>query len=401
MKKKPLLARPSPSGAHRWIKCPGSLQACYGKEDLETVNEYALDGTTAHRLLEICGRYDHDPLQLVGKIDPETKREITPEIADAVKMTLTWINDWASQRKDVELLREHPVTIELGPYTITGTADVLAYAPRTKELVSLDYKNGVGHWVDAIENYQIALYTLGAVREYPEAKRMTGIVAQPRAVRGDTPLIREWPIRWHRLNKIKAEAIEALHIAHQPNAPRSAGPHCKFCAAAATCRELAEHNLRNAVLDFEDISKRPLVEPHDPQTLTADGLAFCLSQVFVIEGWLRAVEAEAVKRLMAQQPVPGYKLTQGRSLRTWINENKVINLLRKEGTREEAIFKTELRGPAQIEKVVKDKPKLAKRIAALITKRPGAPHVAPENDPRPALAGRAAFDFKPIPREDS
>jgi hypothetical protein len=221
-------------------------------------------------------------------------------------------------------------------------------------------------------------------------------VAQPRAVRGELPPIREWPIKMHRLRKLESEAIEALHLAHQPDAPRIAGTHCRYCPAAATCRELAEHNMRNAVKDFEDIRKRPVLEPDDPKTLSADGLAYVLSQVYVMEGWLRAVESEAVRRLMAQEPVPGYKLTQGRSMRSWVNEKRVWAVLQKAGYAEDQFAPRSLCSPAQAEKLAREDAKTKARLAALTQKKPGAPHVAPENDPRPALAGGAAFVFKPV-----
>lgn len=397
-KTKVQLARISPSGSDRWIKCPGSLQATFGLPEQET-NEYALDGTTAHKLLEVCGEFDADPFTLVGTVVPETGREITIEMAESVAKTIAWINDWCAQRPDAVLKREHKVKIPLGPYELEGTADFIAFSLRTRELLTLDYKNGAGVWVDAEENTQIALYMLGALNENLNAKKLTGVIAQPNAVRGDTAPIREWPVKMQRLRQIESEAIEALHIAHQPNAPRTAGTHCRWCGAAATCRELAEYNLRNAVKDFEDIRTRPVVDPQDPQKLTPDGLAYLLSQVYVIEGWLRAIESEAVRRLMAQKPVPGYKLTQGRSQRSWANEKRVYTLLKDFGYKEDLFAPRKLCSPAQAEKLVKTNEKVLKRVAALTVKKPGAPHVAPENDPRPALAGGAAFVFKPVPKK--
>jgi Protein of unknown function (DUF2800) len=218
-------------------------------------------------------------------------------------------------------------------------------------------------------------------------------------VHGESKTIREWPIKLSKLRAIESEAIEALHLAHEADAPLVAGTHCEWCGAAATCKALAEYNLRNAVEVFEDIRTRPVINPKDPRKLSNDGLSYLLSQVYVMESWLRAIESEAVRRLMAREPVPGYKLTAGRSMRSWSDERRVEKMLLAAGLPEEQVYKKEMRGPAQIEKIVKNAPKLAQRVAAFIVKKPGAPHVAPENDPRPALAGAAALVFKPVPKK--
>ena len=42
----------SPSGAHRWMRCPGSIAAESGMPD--TSSKYAAEGTAAHELASKC-----------------------------------------------------------------------------------------------------------------------------------------------------------------------------------------------------------------------------------------------------------------------------------------------------------------------------------------------------------
>ena len=44
----------SPSASHRWLVCPGSVEANIGKPWTQSV--FALEGTSAHALLEVCLR---------------------------------------------------------------------------------------------------------------------------------------------------------------------------------------------------------------------------------------------------------------------------------------------------------------------------------------------------------
>jgi hypothetical protein len=390
-KARPKVATPRPSASDKWLHCPGWLQAVVDVTP-EPPSEYAREGTSAHRLLELCGEFDIPPATMIGR-HLSTGHTVDDEMAEAVAVALRWIDNWLFTRPDAEVHREVRLTAKIGPYIVEGTSDAVLWSERTRELVTFDYKHGAGKWVDAVDNTQILTYTLGAVQRWPAAKHVTGVIAQPRAIRGETEAVREWPIKLQRLRRFEAEAREALHLAHEPGARRIAGGHCGWCPLAGTCRELAEYNLRTASAEFTSVAARDVIEPSDPSTLTADELAYVLSQVYVIEGWLRSIESEAVRRLMSQLPVPGYKLTRGRSSRSWVNEERVVRLL-VDAFDADKYAPRSLLSPARIEKLVKGHPDLAQRIAQLIVKSDGAPHIAPENDPRPALPGSAAFDFE-------
>ena len=58
-------AKLSPSSAHRWSRCPGSvaLEAKYP----DNSGPAALDGTRTHALLEMCLVMGMDPMMMVGQ----------------------------------------------------------------------------------------------------------------------------------------------------------------------------------------------------------------------------------------------------------------------------------------------------------------------------------------------
>ena len=56
----------SPSSAHRWMLCAGSVREC-AKYPPDPGNKYSIDGTHTHTLLEKCIRSDlADPKQFLG-----------------------------------------------------------------------------------------------------------------------------------------------------------------------------------------------------------------------------------------------------------------------------------------------------------------------------------------------
>ena len=118
-------------------------------------------------------------------------------------------------------------------------------------------------------------------------------------------------------------------------------------------------------------------------------LAACLSKVDLIEDWCKAVRAEAEHRLCEGQPVPGYKLVQGkRGNRCWADEAEAETALKLMRVKTEHMYNFKLISPPQAEKLAKAKvigPRQWPKLQALITQSEGGHHVAPESDPRPAI----------------
>lgn len=81
------------SGAHRWMPCPGSVNA--EKDYPRDTNKYAAQGTAAHELAEKCLRVGQDAKKFMGKkIKVEGMTfEVDGEMARGVQLYLDVVRE--------------------------------------------------------------------------------------------------------------------------------------------------------------------------------------------------------------------------------------------------------------------------------------------------------------------
>jgi hypothetical protein len=153
---------------------------------------------------------------------------------------------------------------------------------------------------------------------------------------------------------------------------------CRWCRAKATCPALAQR----VTDEFEAVPA--------PNAETDARLAQAMGNVELIEGWCKAVRAETERRLLAGQPVPGFKLVEGRrGARKWADEKEVEAALKSMRLRDDQMYDFSLISPTSAEKLHKTGtigPRQWPKLADLITQSDGKPSVAPESDKRPAIA---------------
>lgn len=274
-----------------------------------------------------------------------------------------------------------------------GTAD--AIVAKGSELIVADLKTGRGVSVEAADNPQLKLYALGALEKLDglagDFETVRLVIVQPRA--GG---VKEWTILADELREWAAgparDAVDLVLSAHSPDNPDMFGEYlnptdkgCKFCAAKATCPALREE-VSQEVFDVSEFAG----EPVDEQKLEADELAVALSKVDMIEDWCKAIRAEAERRLLAGESVPGFKVVAGkRGARTWADPAEVEKLFKETfRLKVEEAYDLKLISPTSAEKLHKAGvigPRQWSKVTSLITQSEGKPHVAPESDPRPAL----------------
>jgi len=97
--------------------------------------------------------------------------------------------------------------------------------------------------------------------------------------------------------------------------------------------------------------------------------------------------------MIAGREIPGFKLVEGRSLRTWKDQMTALHELEAFGLGEDDLYAKKFVSPAQAEKTLKGKKVSAKLIEHLITKPPGKTTFAPESDSRLAVKPDATTDF--------
>ena len=377
-------AQLSPSSAVRWMTCPGSVRMCEGIPD--TSSDASLEGTMMHTVSSHCLSRGTDAAGSVGVTDPETGLILQAEQAQAVQTYVDTVRD-ICETTGGKLLVEQRLSIwhMTGEEDAHGTADAVILT--MDELIVIDAKFGRGVAVDAEENPQLMMYAAAAYVEHELAydfKRVRMMIVQPRL--NASP---EWTIPVTELNEFMEEVQFSAELTRQPDAPLvPSAKGCQWCRAKATCPAIT-----NRIMDDFDTVV--------PETADERDLARIMANADMIEKWVKAVRAEVERRLLAGEPVPGYKLVQGKKgNRQWADPDAAEETLKGMRVKHDQMYDYKLASPTSIEKLAKAGdvgPRQWAKIQDLITQSEGQPSVAPESDKRPALVTSAtASDFDDV-----
>ncbi|ELO3239310.1 MULTISPECIES: DUF2800 domain-containing protein [Enterobacteriaceae] len=418
-------ARLSPSSAHRWMRCPGSLALEATQPDDDTV--YSIEGTAAHALSEkvLRNRQNHPEhyagcnvamflgsYPLAEHPDDTSGPQVDEEMVEAVGRYVDTV--WALSQGN-ELLVEQRVDFShiVGVEESFGTADGVIIAGNELQIHDLKYGKGVR--VDAEQNEQLQLYALGALEQFSmlyDFETVRLFIHQPRLNH-----VSEWALTveelqafGERAQEAAASAIVMFNIADcegvetLPLENFTPGEkQCRFCKAKAVCNAQKMQHMQTAASDFEDLTK-PVSEIITAASsrvplLTIEELAEIYSQADAIESWLKAVRDRVNSELNAGHPVPGFKLVTGKQgNRAWSDEEAARALLKDQFRyKTEEVFDLKLISPTKAEKLIKKaSPRRWTKVEALITRADGKPTVAPESDPRPALNINPVNDFDDV-----
>jgi hypothetical protein len=361
--------------------CTASVQATRGLQD--TPSEYAEEGTAAHMLAEQCLKSGADAGDCTGQeitVQSGSVFVVTDEMAEAVQVYLDYVRKIHKSLPDSELWVEREFHLSHIHAEMWGTCDAIVYQPMGKTYV-IDYKHGAGHAVEAAGNAQMMFYGLGALEHSWDVTEVTLAIVQPRAFHRQGP-VRETQIRPEGLVQwgqglLKTKAAEAFG-----DAPKFvAGDHCTFCLHAPACVKLRESVNEHALTTFSPVEVAPIAFVASA-SLTDEQLGRTLDFADGLESWVKAVRSEAYARASRGQAPTGYKLVQGKGgNRKWADEDAVAAAIPDETIR----CVTELRTPAQVEKMLKAR-KIKLDLSSLTVQSPGKPTLAPITDPRPAIS---------------
>ncbi len=399
--------------------CPGRRTMQSGLPDHGS--KYADEGTAAHSLLDDCLTTGLSPeaARDAGAVYPVNGKDwpVTTDMATAVQTAIDNIKEIVG---DGMMLSEQRVnySVYLGVPTdqAWGTSDVIAM--RDSELQVHDYKHGMGVEVDADDNPQMKLYGLGALQDMramgEEPKTVRLVIHQPR--------IKSAPSEWTcTVEELEAwgngEARRAAE--EQLGAERLSGGEawdeamwqeiylrpneksCKFCKAKATCpaiRSVVAQTVFESPVstpgDFENLLPAETAKQSDDAWIGA-----VLAKADLIEDYLKAIRAEAERRMLDGKTVPGFKLVKGkRGNRAWGSPEAAEGMLKGMRLKTEEMYDLSLISPTSAEKLTTGAtpaigPRQWIKVKALITQSDGKPHVAPVSDKRQAL------DVKPLASE--
>ena len=389
----------SPSGAHRWGPCPGSIELCKDFER-DVSSGLANEGTIAHALAAQCLTHVDKAENYIGEIWKHDGTEvlIDKEFAGYVQEYLDYVKGVLDPNPGKYLTRLYGVEKKLPIEEVTGekdakgTVDFYALDPETKTIYVVDFKFGRGVAVSAFENEQLAIYAkalLNMVELTYDIDTVVMTVYQPRKNNVDT-----WIASVDELSTFLEPLLETgKRILAGEVMPRIPGlKQCQFCPAANRCTELRDYSLMAMLDDFidYDLPLVPQIEPALTRTMDNTLLGQCLLAVEVMEVWCKAIRARVEAELFAGADVPGFKLVQGRDgNREWIDENAVETYLKKSvRLKSELMYDTKLISYATAKKLAKEgvlKPNQWKVLQDEIVRSDGRPLVVPVTDKRPAL----------------
>ena len=306
----------SPSASARLLTCPGSAKASEGIPDQESL--FAAEGHDAHALAEIrlCERLG---LQTNEKIEDLTfyNREMEDYISDYVSYVLEKVASIKKDCPDAIVLIEQKVAAVRYDESLFGSTDVAIIADKVLTIIDLKYGRGV--LVNAKENTQEMCYGLCAMETFGNLYDIEDInlcIFQPRLSN-----VSEWSLTVKELYKwadeILKPGIEKIRAGSEEFHPSR---HCVFCKAKPLCKALRDQNLELAKHEF-----RPAFLMDDSE------IEEVLDKADDFVNWINSVKEFALEDAMKGKKYDHYKLVEGRSNRKYVDETKVINVVKEAG----------------------------------------------------------------------
>lgn len=332
-------AKLSPSASSRWLSCTASVEEIAHYPE-QTSSEAAEEGTLAHSVVEALLCFADEP------------PGATEEMRQGAQYMADLVDGLMAQDPEARVFVEQRVSVESILPGCWGTADLIVHLPNRDELHVVDYKFGRID-VSPEHNTQAMIYAVGAVfmlGRLPEKVVIT--IVQPRSF----PPVETWEPTTVDLRQFvkRLKAWTAAPKVYEPS-----GKNCKYCPAILGCPAVGR-------LVAGDVASMRLEK--------------ALSVVSVIETWAEKVKETALQRLLDGEPLTGWKLVEGRTLRKWVDG--VEDGLREAGVPDEIAWQRSVAGIPAVERWAK-KNKVS--IAHLVEKPKGKPSLAPASDKRPAI----------------
>ena len=384
----------SASGASRWLACPPSARLEEDFPDKQTV--YTLEGTLAHEIAECslhCNptlrvkgdgwKQWHEKMTKLAQTNPDNFNEIKDSLIPYTGLIEAKVIAARIKDKSAALILEKTFDLTRWAPESFGSVDVLIISNGTLEVIDLKYGKGVQ--VSAKNNSQMRMYALGALAAYEglydiQAVRTT--ICQPRisSELSSEELTVQELLEWGE-NTVKP----AAQLAWDGKGEYKAGSHCRWCKAGAICKVRAEGNLALGKMGSKS-----------PNLLSIDEIGEVLKKGKQLAEWVKTVEEWVFTEIKDNRlKVPGWKVVEGRSNRKITDIEAVCEVLYEENYASDEVYETKLKGITALEKIM-GKSTFEALLGRFVIKPPGAPTLAPSEDPREEWRS-AKSDFDGIP----
>ena len=320
-----------PSAAARWIACPASVQLS-AKMPKGEAGAAAQRGTAIHSLSESCFLTSSTPEEWLD-IEVEGIRMDQDAITYARKH-LDYI-ECEELRLGNVFVEQFVTAYESPAVRVAGTADVLGWSDDTGEFIVGDLKTGRG-WVDA-DSDQMRIYALGGMRlAKKQFKSVTMTIVQPvhGVNRSHTMTVPDL-LRWEA--QVLIPAIQAAMATTAEAVPSEAA--CQWCPAKAICPAHIE--------PFNVMSTAQA-----PEALSNEQLTSFLDNISKVEGFIKALETYATKRIKDGASLRGWQMGPKKAHRSWVNEADAAEWLHKAGLVSSQIFPHKIITPAAAEELL-------------------------------------------------
>ncbi|WP_315127318.1 DUF2800 domain-containing protein [Comamonas antarctica] len=448
-------AKLSPSSADRWTSCTASVKAQAGLQNKNSdasregttchqmLEEIVLGYIATGEVMD-AQNYAGQTLSFWQHAESDSSGEtwqhvfteqdlqvltfeahvvVTEDMADAVNSAVAFIVEQHKLRGGT-LMAERAVPIGqfTGEVGATGTTDLLLFgetwmlvadgkfgrkpvnASRLISPASIDLFSGKAMPEKRGPNLQMANYALGAIHEYDlfgTVKDVTMVILQPMIGRTDSYSCTIEELR-------ETEQFLARKAQEVKTNPQFAPSFeaCFFCLAKGRCDAQSTLALSSALDGFGEADTAQIAKPN-PLTL---GSQFALVP-FVLK-WAADVEEAVREALNAGERVvrndgQAYKLVAGKAgPRQWKNEQEVEEFLRKLRLTRDQMYSQSVISPTAAEKLAKPVkvkkgetapppvlgPRQWEKLQEHIVRGNGAPAIALETDPKPALNNAIGFE---------
>ena len=357
----------SPSGAHRWVNCPASIQTnihlCSEGVLVESESsKYAQEGTIAHEIAA-------EALLWQQSVKP---RHFEGDDVEAIERYVEYVNWLKDEDDDTALFVELETPIPAVNDECFGTVDAAVISDLRMHVVDLKFGRQVP--VNARDNMQMMMYASGLLDD--ELLFLEKPIDDFEIILHiHMPRVRYYPKNFDAVWKTTAGYIRAtmrevreaaLVIDKQIEAGGVPTKHfnpsektCQWCNNKPVC----SHYSNLMIDDFDDLDADSSILPNDE-----------LESIFLrskaIVSYLGSVEAHILQVFGIDEEhddFPKLCVRSGRGTSVWANEKDVIQAFKDKEL--DAYDKPSLKGITAARKELKDKD----LVNGLIKKMPGSP----------------------------